>query len=739
MSHPPHFCNRCDSCHLGKMTKMTESDEDFAEEHSATRNVETSDARVAQSDSVGASRQEYSDEEFASEVPMSRGEATSLVPNSGKLASPLVKPTRRRTRRTKRSSEKEEQDSATNDGHCDSANPVQRRRPSNGLLQHQRRRGRRPKGSSSGESSNVTQETEFGEAILSINPSTARQPENDPNDDDDRSDDDEEAPSTPGAHAVTYNRRRNEGGSASGATPSSGPSAAPHRNSRPTNPALLTAELVDEAETSRPPSFVLTAQPLKERRTKLLIGVSVLALVVAVVAVVVALTQTSSNSSNGGDTTTTTAQPTNTPSVSPTKTASSLPTATVSFHPTGLPTPRPTSLAPSLYPTSINARWVQRGPYLMDDSSTGFGRSVAISGGLVAIGSPQTRGPDGFNQGLVRVMRFNRDTNWTQVGNDLLGESASDRFGSALALSGNTLVVGARQNRANNRPNAGQVRVYTLKNSTAWVPKGSSIDGVLGNEQSGTSVAMSQDGNTVAIGSPLLERARVFRFNGTDWTQIGPDFIGQRLSFLGTQVDLSDDGTVLAISMPQHDSLTDQNVGRVQVYQLVTTNQQSLFQPMGPALDGTLDSDLFGSSIALSGSGTRLAVGMPRFRFRTGLVRVFDYNGTAWTPIGQSLQGDFVSTSHGFSVALNTDGTTLAVGAPEDNGDDDDNTNEGTVRTYVFENGYWRRLGMDVDGPGFGDRFGDVMDLSDDGTTMVASSDYSPSFDAAYVGIFDLM
>ena len=84
-------------------------------------------------------------------------------------------------------------------------------------------------------------------------------------------------------------------------------------------------------------------------------------------------------------------------------------------------------------------------------------------------------------------------------------------------------------------------------------------------------------------------------------------------------------------------------------------------------VDGEAAFDVSGWSVALSADGTRLAVGAI---FNDGVngansghVRVFDYNGAAWTQIGEDIDGEDASDQSGASVALSADGTRLAVGA----------------------------------------------------------------------------
>ena len=90
---------------------------------------------------------------------------------------------------------------------------------------------------------------------------------------------------------------------------------------------------------------------------------------------------------------------------------------------------------------------------------------------------------------------------WTQLGLDISGETAYDYSGHSVSLSsdGKTLAIGATDNDGNGNA-SGHVRVYNY-NGTAWSQLGSDIDGETENDQSGWSVSLSSDGNTVAIGA----------------------------------------------------------------------------------------------------------------------------------------------------------------------------------------------------------------------------------------------
>ena len=76
--------------------------------------------------------------------------------------------------------------------------------------------------------------------------------------------------------------------------------------------------------------------------------------------------------------------------------------------------------------------------------------------------------------------------------------------------------------------------------------------------------------------------------------------------------------------------------------------------------------DHSGSSVSLSSDGTRVAIGalqMTATVIDSGHVRVYDYNGNAWTQVGADIDGEAANDQSGHSVSLSSDGTRVAIGA----------------------------------------------------------------------------
>ena len=97
------------------------------------------------------------------------------------------------------------------------------------------------------------------------------------------------------------------------------------------------------------------------------------------------------------------------------------------------------------------------------------------------------------------------NSGWKQIGQDIDGEAAYDWSGLAVSLSadGKTLAIGATGNAGDaNGYNAGHVRVYHMADTGSnWEQLGEDIYGESAGDEAGSSVSLSADGRSVAIGS----------------------------------------------------------------------------------------------------------------------------------------------------------------------------------------------------------------------------------------------
>ena len=356
-----------------------------------------------------------------------------------------------------------------------------------------------------------------------------------------------------------------------------------------------------------------------------------------------------------------------------------------------------------------------------DDS----GSSVSLSsdGTTVAIGAIGNDGT-GSNAGHVRVYEWSGSA-WVQKGSDIDGEATNDWSGRSVSLSsdGTTVAIGAILNDGNGS-DAGHVRVYEWSGS-AWVQKGSDIDGEATNDRSGRSVSLSSDGTTVAIGARLNDgtasnagHVRVYEWSGSAWVQKGSDIDGEAADDeSGMSVSLSSDGTTVAIGALYNDG-NGSDAGHVRVYEW--NSSTSSWDQKGADIDGEAADDQSGWSVSLSSDGSTVAIGA-RLNDGTasnaGHVRVYEWNSgtSSWDQKGADIDGEAADDRSGSSVSLSSDGTTVAIGALYNDGT---GTDAGHVRVYQYSGGTWTQLGSDIDGEAANDSSGWAASLSADGTTV---------------------
>ena len=139
--------------------------------------------------------------------------------------------------------------------------------------------------------------------------------------------------------------------------------------------------------------------------------------------------------------------------------------------------------------------WQQKGTTLIGSflDSDDFGGSVSLSGdgSIVAVGANY----------YARVFRFT--TGWVQIGHTIRGEVYSDFFGVSVSLSfdGKTILIGGPSNDSNGT-NSGHALVFRLSpNEQEWMQVGQELIGEAAGDRFGTSTSISDDGTRISIGA----------------------------------------------------------------------------------------------------------------------------------------------------------------------------------------------------------------------------------------------
>jgi hypothetical protein len=363
------------------------------------------------------------------------------------------------------------------------------------------------------------------------------------------------------------------------------------------------------------------------------------------------------------------------------------------------------------------------------DRADNFGDAVSLSGDTLVVGAGSedsaTTGINGNqadnskgNAGAVYVFVRN-GTTWSQQAYLKASNTDSpDSFGDAVAVSGDTVAVGAwgessaNGDQANNEAfTAGAVYVF-VRNGTTWSQqaylKASNIDP---GDAFGRAIALS--GDTLAVGAEFEQSAAqgingnqsdnsldaagavyVFQRTGQTWAQEAyikasntdaGDVFGTSVALSGNTLAVGAIGEASAATGAngnQNDNSV-QDSGAVYVFQRTgqTWAQQAYLKASNPLV-------LAGFGVATSLSGDTLAVGANDGS--VGAAYVFVRSGTQWTQQAR-LQASNPGGQDRFGSAVVISEDTLLVGAPNEdsiatgiNGNQNDNTAIQAGAAYLF-------------------------------------------------------
>jgi hypothetical protein len=345
----------------------------------------------------------------------------------------------------------------------------------------------------------------------------------------------------------------------------------------------------------------------------------------------------------------------------------------------------------------------------------GYSMSLNRAGDRAAFGGFMNNG-NGVKAGFVRVYEL-VDGQWRQLGSDIDGNEAGAEAGQSVSLNaaGDRVAVGAPFPFG-----LGYVQIYHLVGDD-WVQMGADITGDNIDDRTGSDVALNATGDRIAIGSPHAPPndtgyVRVYEWSGARWVRVGGDMVGDRGVHAnppkagGLMVDINDSGDRVAFSAPVSVGPIEPALpaGRAFVFELVG----NVWMQMGDPLEGDESSDKYGYGLALDAVGDRLAVSAREARESAGVVRIYDWNGSAWMEVGDPLIGNDIDQL-GHSVALSDDGNRLLLGAPHGLSDQ-----RGFARLLRWDGEGWTESAQ-IDDPMAG-WLGNAVALDGAGETMIS-------------------
>ena len=293
-----------------------------------------------------------------------------------------------------------------------------------------------------------------------------------------------------------------------------------------------------------------------------------------------------------------------------------------------------------------------------------FGYSVALAGEFGVVGAPwdDTFAPQG---GGGAYLYRSTGSGWVEVAHffgDDPEPDGQDEFGTAVALSGDTMLVGAPQGFAHSGLQ-GSVFVYEY-DGASWnqTARLAPFDASVEHMFFGVSVAIDGDRALVGAygGNGYAGSAYVFERSGSVWTETAwltasdaevPDSFGWSVALEGDRALVG-----------AHTEGSGSSYGAVYAFEHATTwNEVAKLTPSDPT-----PGKFFGSSVALSDMLAVIgAIGDDSIGQATGAAYVFEWSGSTWVETKKILAPDQTENDvFGSSVALND--SRVLVGASAD-------------------------------------------------------------------------
>jgi sulfur relay (sulfurtransferase) DsrC/TusE family protein len=304
-----------------------------------------------------------------------------------------------------------------------------------------------------------------------------------------------------------------------------------------------------------------------------------------------------------------------------------------------------------------------------EESQAGFGQSVAVEGGFIAIGVPRADVGD-YDSGVVKVFDSATGVLLHVLANP--SPRTDDYFGNRIAISGTRLVVGAYADETGANE-AGSVYIYDLSSAAPTAPVLTlNNPNPASGDRFGFSVAIS--GTRVAVGAYQDDPGGVVNAGSVYIYDLGgvvPAVPVAALNNPGPAVDdqfgysVGISGTRVVVGALADDTGAS-NAGSAYVYELSSATPTVPVRTLNNPSPAT--NDIFGLSVAIA--GTRVVVGAPFHdtgATNAGSAFVYDLSSATPTVPVATLNnpGPEMGESFGQSVAIF--GTRLVVGAHFEN------------------------------------------------------------------------
>ena len=260
------------------------------------------------------------------------------------------------------------------------------------------------------------------------------------------------------------------------------------------------------------------------------------------------------------------------------------------------------------------------------------------------------------------------------------------------------------------------------------------ITGNFIGENLGTSISLNYNGIYMAVGSPGAQglpgppgappengKVQIYKWDGTINYNLLDTITDASTVRFGTNVILSSDGTIIAISDPRWDIETpSQDIGKIFIYEL----SGSTYISRGTNdISGININDNFGLSLSMNSNGNIIAASAVNITTNESYVKVYEYISGNYVQKGNNLS--YINDNFGISTRLNSNGLILAVGS--------NSANIVKIYNWNTNTSNWDISGEDISGVD-GSNFGAALDINSDGSIIAIGAPTADSNTTIQVG-----
>jgi len=322
--------------------------------------------------------------------------------------------------------------------------------------------------------------------------------------------------------------------------------------------------------------------------------------------------------------------------------------------------------------------WSQQAKLTANDAAADdrFGSIVFLSGDTAIVGSPKDD-DGGLNSGSAYIFVRN-GSSWSQQAKLTASDAATDDyFGISVSISGDTAIVGARWDDEFGS-NSGSAYIF-VRNGSSWSQQAKlTASDASANDRFGSAVAISGDTAIVGAkdnddGSSNSGSVYLFVRSGSSWSQqakLTANDAAEDDRF-GSAVAISGDTAIVGVGL---DDDNGSNSGSAYIFARSGSSWSQ--QAKLTASDAVAD-DKFGVSVSISGN-TAIVGADEESSSGTGSAYIFVRSGSSWSQQSKLTASDAAADDR-FGVSVSISENTAIVGA---HWDDDSGSFSGS--SYVY-------------------------------------------------------